>query len=72
MRDDDRDGGVIGLGLARMLSLCAALDVANCPAPPATETGEAPVDADIAALAAAEAPKDGAGGTDPRPRIDLL
>ncbi|MGQ3069571.1 MAG: ABC transporter permease [Ferrovibrionaceae bacterium] len=72
MHDDDRDGGVIGLGLARMLSLCATLNVANCPTPPAAETSDKPVDQDIASLAAAEAPQDNGAGADPRPRIDLL
>ncbi len=72
LHDDDRDGGVVGVGLARMLSLCAALNVANCPAPPPPEPSDKPVDQDTAALAAAEAPKDGAAGSDPRPRIDLL
>lgn len=73
LRDDDREGGVIGVGLARMLSLCAALKVANCPAPPPrADVSDKPVDEDIAALAAAEAPADGGAAADPRPRIDLL
>ena len=72
--DAGADAAIVGLGLARVLRLCAALEVADCPQPAADDPapGAAPgLPADIAALvgqaAAAVAPA--AGG---RPRLDLL
>jgi putative ABC transport system permease protein len=41
LSDDDDSRGIIGVGLARILNLCAPLKVANCPAPPAAPHQEA-------------------------------
>jgi putative ABC transport system permease protein len=63
------DAGVIGTGVARVLQLCAPLDVKNCPQPPAAEerAGKA-LPNDIAALAAGEKSTTKTGDT----RIELL
>ena len=65
------DAAVIGGGVARVLELCAALQVSNCPPPAAAasqETGTQ-LPADIAALAAQERTATPSGGN---PRIELL
>jgi putative ABC transport system permease protein len=69
----DPTKGVIGTGLARVLGLCEALHLDNCPpAPPRAEAApEAPVAADIAALADSEKPAEVAPA-DNLPHIDLL
>ena len=64
--DADPTKGVVGTGLARILGLCETLNLGNWPAPPPPE---APVAADIAALADAEKPD---AAPDTRPHIDLL
>jgi putative ABC transport system permease protein len=72
--DDDISRGVTGLGLARILGLCAQLHVANCPAP-----RDPPADPARQAELAKIAPRDfsglgeSAGSTlQGEPRIDLL
>ncbi|HXQ50682.1 MAG TPA: FtsX-like permease family protein [Stellaceae bacterium] len=74
--DDDEGRGLVGGGLARILGLCAALSLENCPARPKTASADAPAatpaGAEVAELAARDA---GAGGDDLHrgmPRIDLL
>lgn len=71
--DDDISRGVTGLGLARILGLCAQLHLANCPPP-----REAPADPARRAELAQIAPRDFSGLGDTaaapsgEPRIDLL
>lgn len=71
LRDDDETRGVVGVGLARVLGLCARLHVADCPSPPAkAPAGSATLSAELAGLAAADqAPAAPAGDL---PRLDLL
>jgi putative ABC transport system permease protein len=79
LRDGDTEGGVIGVGLARILNLCDALEIASCPRPPLDEPGSTaeavPRNAAIADLQAIAA-EDQATTAEPRqearPRIDLL
>src|ERR1700733_8874493 len=57
LADDAPQRGLIGGGLARILGLCKALKLADCPAPPAlreTASPNAPGGADLNALAHAE------------------
>ncbi len=75
MSDDDPSRGEIGVGLARVLGLCAPLGLHGCPALPAARSlsGEttAAAQRDLTDLAARDlAP--GAQGSDPTPQIDLL
>lgn len=76
LRDDDPEGGVIGVGMARMLHLCGALKVPNCvdgpSEKPSAQVNDVPAE-DFSALIEHDA--DGAaaaGPRDTRPRIDLL
>jgi putative ABC transport system permease protein len=71
--DADPSKGVIGTGLARVLGLCAALGLADCPPvpPKAEEPPAGPINKDIAALAAAEKPAE-AARRERHPHIDLL
>lgn len=75
LSDDDINRGIVGVGLARMLSLCAPLRLPNCGPPPnASDTSEKArpvVDQDIAELARREA-SDGARSSHEMPQIDLL
>jgi putative ABC transport system permease protein len=69
-----RDAAVIGTGVARVLGLCAALNVAACaavPEPVAASNGAALPD-DVAALAASSAPSAGAVASTSEPRIEIL
>jgi len=77
LSDAEINHGVVGVGMARVLGLCQALKVADCPAPPkekaaAVNAGPAP-SVDLAELAgrdrapAADQPK-----ADSEPRLDLL
>lgn len=43
LRADQAEGGVIGLGLAQLLSLCQTLELRNCVSPPPEEKPDAPV-----------------------------
>ncbi|HEY1722676.1 MAG TPA: FtsX-like permease family protein [Magnetospirillaceae bacterium] len=75
LSDDDITKGVIGLGLARTLSLCAPLHVADCPAAPEKKTaavaGAAPAP-DLADLTAQDTKGDASANDNGMPRIDLL
>ncbi|MGO8916736.1 MAG: ABC transporter permease [Stellaceae bacterium] len=74
--DDDETRGLIGVGLARILNLCADLKIADCPPAPAAKprqevAADAPAKEDFSDLAG----KDVTGNGDPNahlPRIDLL
>jgi len=74
LRDDDELRGVVGVGLARVLGLCQALNLSDCPPWPAPHGAAAPagaaLPADVAGLAARELPasRERAGA----PRLDLL
>jgi putative ABC transport system permease protein len=76
MRDEDPSRGVIGVGLARVLGLCAPLGLAGCPALPqvpavaAAGAGSA-ARGDLSDLAARDLGAD-AQRADRAPRIDLL
>ncbi|MDR3439419.1 FtsX-like permease family protein [Telmatospirillum sp.] len=75
LHDDMDTQGVVGVGLARILGLCQALDVADCKTPPKpaaakVSAADSPPAVDLAELASRDVdpsarPKDGA-------RIDLL
>ncbi len=74
LRDDDETLAVVGVGLARVLGLCQALGLADCPSrppPPAAATGE-PEAADLAALARDARTSSPAAPSGVRPRLDLL
>lgn len=75
------DAAVVGVGVARVLQLCAALKVSHCPAAPAAAAASgADAPSDIAALTAQEQPVAGSGaaGAQPAdtasnaPRIEML
>ncbi|HXP95489.1 MAG TPA: hypothetical protein VN809_02170, partial [Telmatospirillum sp.] len=73
LTDDNETEGVIGVGLARILGLCQALRIADCPQSPhpdATTVSSAPPPIDLAELTARDKTAD---QTDRSiPRIDLL
>jgi putative ABC transport system permease protein len=72
--DDELSGGIVGIGLARILGVCAALHLNNCPPPPqpvATAPAGPALAPDIAALAASDKPAD-TSADDGQPSIDLL
>jgi len=74
MSDADQSRGIIGVGLARVLGLCAPLGLPNCPPlqAPSVSDGQAPaVRQDIADLALHDPAAANADSTHP-PRIDLL
>lgn len=74
MADDDASGGIVGIGLARILGDCAPLHLDNCPPPPKpveTAPAGAALPPDIAALAASNKPA-GTAADEGAPRIDLL
>jgi putative ABC transport system permease protein len=68
-----QDAAVVGIGLARVLQLCDALNIANCPRPETEEKADGkalPSDiAQLSELVAASAP--GAPVADPR-RVEIL
>jgi putative ABC transport system permease protein len=73
LADNDATRGIIGVGLARILNLCAPLKLANCPSPPAAKTKAAPAPAqqDLSDLVKGDIAA--AGDPDAKlPRIDLL
>jgi putative ABC transport system permease protein len=73
LSDPSAARGVIGRGVARMLSLCAPLHVPNCPAPEPTKAVAStapPLDPGLADLARDERGSDTA--VDTTPRVDLL
>ena len=77
IRDGDDTHGIVGIGLARMLGLCAPLKVANCPAPPQTDKpaktiAAGPAGVDLAELAARDRDSSRPAPADNGARIDLL
>lgn len=69
------DSVVIGTGVARVLHLCSALHVVNCPQPQQVKAqAGAPLPTDVALLTAMDAPsgKAAPGADDDRARIELL
>jgi putative ABC transport system permease protein len=76
LRDEDETRGVIGVGLARVLGLCEALKIADCPArpQPAAEVSHAGPAPAAAVLELAERDREpGAAARDGMaPRLDLL
>src|SRR5579862_9440101 len=75
MADDDPARGIIGVGLARVLGLCAPLELRGCPALPAAQPAPAEPAAapnpELTALAARDLGSAAPGGGH-RPQIDLL
>ena len=75
LSDADPARGVVGVGLARVLGLCAPLGLSDCPPLPAVEPvpGESapPADPELAALAARDLAADPARSGQ-APRLDLL
>lgn len=73
--DSDENHGVIGIGMARILGLCAPLKIADCPTPPKPKA-EPVVDAPAAPAGIAQLAAEDLGATkvqkDDQPRIDLL
>ncbi|HUI27840.1 MAG TPA: FtsX-like permease family protein, partial [Candidatus Kryptonia bacterium] len=72
LTDDDPTRGIVGIGVARVLGLCAQLHLDDCPPPPkaAQPAPDAPaLPANLTQLAAAEK---SAAPTEDVPRIDLL
>jgi putative ABC transport system permease protein len=66
LRADDESRGVVGVGLARVLGLCAALHIPDCPPRPVLPTAVAsnagpvpdvPVETDVPAPTASDAPR---------------
>lgn len=76
LADGDPSGAVIGVGLARVLGLCRALEVPHCPEPPrpARPAAEAPsaLNTEIMELAAREHPAQPDAPSTGEPRLDLL
>ena len=68
LREDDETAGVVGVGLARVLGLCAPLKIADCPARPAPAAAP-PITAPAADLPALS-PEDVAPAS--ASRLDLL
>lgn len=68
------DAAIVGIGVARVLQLCAELAVANCPRPEpeAPREGGTALPADIAALSNLEAGNAPSAGATGPPRIELL
>jgi putative ABC transport system permease protein len=74
LKDDDPAVGFVGLGLGRILGLCGALKIADCPQPPAPlerAAVNAPTE-DFGGLQEASFRKGGARSHDGMPRLDLL
>jgi len=76
LADDAVERGLVGGGVARILNLCAALKLDNCPPAPAAPTDDAatgaPASADITDLVRREASSEGKPAAAALPRIDLL
>jgi len=74
LADDALQRGLIGGGMARILGLCQALKLTDCPTPPASQEAAAPaapVDQSITDLARSELGSGEAHATG-MPRLDLL
>lgn len=64
------DGAVVGIGVARVLQLCAELKIERCPRPDGeSDQGGKSLPADIAQLSLQEKP---AGGGSDAPRVEVL
>lgn len=75
LNDNDVNHGIIGVGMARILGLCAPLHIADCPAPPKpkeTVVADAPPPPDVPGLSASDKSAAQAKAADLAPRIDLL
>jgi len=76
LRDDDASRGVVGVGLARILGLCAQLNLKDCPQPPAptdaSTRAAAPPAEDFTELAQRDRVAAAAQPDAGMPRIDLL
>lgn len=69
----DADAAVVGTGVARILQLCDALNVANCAKPQAeSKSAGAALPADIAQLSDLEAPAPTAANSGGKPRVEVL
>jgi len=72
LRDDDEARGIVGVGLARVLGLCAPLRIARCPARPSKPSASgAALSEDLASLAASDRATQPVRAGD-LPRLDLL
>jgi putative ABC transport system permease protein len=70
LRDDDETIGVVGVGLARVLGLCAPLKIPNCPPRPVTPTpATVAASADLPLLSDEDI---ASGNHGDAPRLDLL
>jgi putative ABC transport system permease protein len=70
LRDDDETIGVVGVGLARVLGLCAPLKIPNCPPRPVTPTpATGTASADLPSLSDEDI---ATGNHRDTPRLDLL
>ena len=73
LSDDDESRGLVGLGVARILGLCGALKLNDCPAPkpPASSDRTGETRGDLVALASQEngAEREAKGSA---PRLDLI
>ncbi len=70
LRDDDETIGVVGVGLARVLGLCAPLKIPNCPPRPVTPSSAiAAASADLPSLSDEDI---ASGNHGDAPRLDLL
>jgi putative ABC transport system permease protein len=70
LRDDDETIGVVGVGLARVLGLCAQLKIPNCPPRPVTPTpATVAASADLPLLSDEDI---ASGNHGDAPRLDLL
>ncbi|MFD1625696.1 ABC transporter permease [Azospirillum griseum] len=70
LRDDDPEGAIVGIGMARMLGLCDELRMTECKDPPARVLPPSGKGADFSDLIAADLPA--SQNRDTRPRLDLL
>ena len=77
LKGDAQDAGVIGLGMAQLLSMCDTLKLADCKrlapnVPAAAVKADEPLSADIAALAGTANTPSTAPSAAARPFVDLL
>jgi len=71
--DNDTEGGVVGYGMARMLQLCNALQLADCKDKAKEQiTQVSPAGEDFSALSEIEAKERSEAPVDKRPKLDLL
>ena len=70
LRDEDPEGAIVGVGMARMVGLCDELRMVECKDPPSRAKPADPKGADFSDLVAADLPV--APDKDARPRLDLL